>query len=122
MSDGLTRAELRDAVNGLREYVKERADGIDDRLDKLNGAVARHEAAIGDIRVEAAEVKTKVTVLNREVFPAYRGKRSGDDERPAVTKGDVRKAAAVLAVLASAVVGLAKVWTVLAAVLKGFQR
>lgn len=55
----------------------ERISGINRRLDILNGSVARHEKAIG-------EERARVDAL---VQPPAK-----TDDRPAITKGDVKRA------------------------------
>lgn len=86
--------------------VNQRIDGVNTRLDRVNGNIARHAASIaaGDIRF---------TNLEREVFPRPRrddGQAPVDDsQKPALTKGDVKRALGVLAAMGVIVEALHRV-------------
>lgn len=127
MGEAITHADLQAASEDVKGYIRERFNAVDKRLDTLNGSVARHEQAIGDIREKAAAAHVEIKNLNREVFPAsYRSRRvtltdGDDDAKPAVTKGDVKRAAAVLSILTAAILGIAKLWTVAATMMKGLK-
>jgi TolA-binding protein len=112
--DGITRTDLRVFGEELKDYIRERDEaadsrnverfrGINDRLDRLNGSVARHERELG-------EQSTKIKNLEREVFERQRrAARATDtgmislfekaDEKPAITKGDVRKLIVVVGII-----------------------
>lgn len=102
MSDNLTKDDLialRDHIDArLRDSRVDytaRFDRVMDHLERLNGAVARHEARI-------AEEAQKTRSLEKEVF-ARASRRSSGDSAPAVTRGDLKRIGAGLAVLVTVI-------------------
>ena len=108
-------------IRGLLQSVLREVEGVNKRLDKVNGRLDRHEDAIADAYKEAAGIKANVIGLNREVFERVRGEPStaalvkelqtlvqsatSGDNRPAFTVGDVNLVTKV-GRLAWAVMGL----------------
>ena len=124
MADILTKGDVLEIVGGLRNHIDDRFDTVDVKhgqalrdvaahLSQLNSKVATHEARI-------AEEAAKTRGLEKEVFErpsrdaltaiaagapgerAPKGSATGDSA-PAVTKGDVKRLMAGLAVLGAGV-------------------
>jgi len=62
MPDSPFHEALRDLRADLREYMRERFDAVDARLDHINGTVRRHETHIAllDDRAERSDAETPV--------------------------------------------------------------
>lgn len=57
MSSPLTREELEAHVNGLRELITSRFDGVDDNFTRLNGRVNRTEERVTKNEQDIARIK-----------------------------------------------------------------
>jgi hypothetical protein len=125
----ITRADLRALSDDLKAYIRERGDDADRRtverfgsvnarLDKVNGRLDRHEDAIAAAVGERAEHETKIKNLEREVFGARQRVATQDDEKPALTKGGLKRALAVLAALGVAMEALHQIANVVIAALR----
>ncbi len=99
--------DLAEISGSLKLLVRE-AEGINKRLDKVNGRIDRHEDALAAAVMAVAELKIKVATLNHEVFDRGGAERTeanqtailkdlqelirattAGDNRPAFTVGDV---------------------------------
>jgi chromosome segregation ATPase len=126
---GLSPQDLRAAVEDMKAYIRERDDdadqrnverfaGVNARLDKVNGNIARHEREIAAGREAQAAADVRTKNLEREVFGARQRVATQDDEKPALTKGGVKRALAVLAALGVAMEALHQIANVVIAALR----
>ncbi|MGE0450582.1 MAG: hypothetical protein AB7Q29_13500 [Vicinamibacterales bacterium] len=106
MADGITKGDLLEIATDLRDHIDDRLNvarqehgqdlrDIKQHLATLNGKVATHEA-------KHAEIAVRITNVEREIF--RRPRRSvtdagRDDEKPAVSRGDMKRLAGGLALL-----------------------
>lgn len=68
----ITAREFDAAMRALTNAMAEGFSGINQRLDRVNGRLDKHDTSIGLLTPRVAEHGVKITNLNREVFPQGR--------------------------------------------------
>jgi hypothetical protein len=129
----ISQGDLRAAVEDVKAYIRERDDaadqrnierlgGVNSRLDKINGNIARHEREIAAGREAQAAADVRTKNLEREVFARQRvatqAAPAADDDKPALTKRDVKRALAGLATVGVLVEALHRIGDLAIALLR----
>jgi hypothetical protein len=91
----LTHDDLRAATADIKAYVRDRFDGIDGRLDRLNGSVSRHERELG-------ENSQSIRNLEKEVFDRQPRSAVPEDQQPVVSRGDIKKVVGAITLMGAA--------------------
>lgn len=68
MANGVTTGEFERGLGALQSEMRAGFQGLNARLDRVNGRLERHDDAIQELRPTVAEQGVKISTLNREVF------------------------------------------------------
>lgn len=89
MQNGVTNGEFERALAALQSEMRAGFQGINARLDRVNGRLDKTEDGLNELRPVVAEHAVKISTLNREVFdghrlfdrpsPPTRGERGGEE-------------------------------------------
>lgn len=114
----LTKQDLRDAVLDLKEYTGERIGRVEERVDRINGSIARHERELGERRAMHETLDREFRELRDSVVHVEEAPAVTDDNAPALTKRDVRRAVGFLVAAATIFTALHEVADIAVAWLK----
>lgn len=110
----LTRADLREELIDVKGYVGERVGRVEQRLDTMNGRLLKHDRELADnaarreaLERELRDLKDNWTVTTDDLMPVP------DDDKPAVTKRDLKIAVAVITGLGTVIAAAHKVFDIL---------
>lgn len=84
MNDAIRSDEFQRAIAGLRDYMGERCDSIDARLDKVNGRLDRHDHDLRTVVPQVARIDERVIAVKRDVKRASQARTMWPD-----TSGDI---------------------------------
>ncbi|MGE0463434.1 MAG: hypothetical protein AB7Q16_18890 [Vicinamibacterales bacterium] len=85
----MTNGEFERALAALQSEMRAGFQGINARLDRVNGRLDKTEDGLNELRPVVAEQGVKISTLNREVFDGHRLERQSLVERqPASSSED----------------------------------
>jgi hypothetical protein len=102
----LTRDDLNQVAGDLKDYIRERCDRIERRQDTANGKLMKHERELGEHQQRIKGVEHELYNSLVEIEP----EEVAEEDKPALTKHDVKLLWAILAGVGGALAAAAEIY------------